>query len=208
VKVGDYEDKFLRYWLNVALDAPGHLELLIKKYPKGPMSTHIHDLKVGETLEFKGPIPKYPWSANKHDHVAMIAGGTGITPMYQVIRHIFGNPSDNTKVTLIFGNISEEDILLKKELASLENKFPQRFKVFYTLDNPPDSWRQTKGFITKDLLKQILPAPDAGNIKVFICGPPGMYKAISGTKKSPADQGELDGYLKELGYSKDQVFKF
>ena len=33
------------------------------------------------------------------------------------------------------------------------------------------------------------------------------YKAISGGKKSPNDQGELDGILKELGYSKDQVYK-
>lgn len=35
-----------------------------------------------------------------------------------------------------------------------------------------------------------------------------MYKAISGMKKSPSDQGELEGYLKDLGYSKDEVYKF
>jgi cytochrome-b5 reductase len=194
---------------NSASDTTGHLELLIKKYPNGPMSTHIHDLKIGETLEFKGPIPKYPWSTNKHEHVAMIAGGTGITPMYQVIRHIFSNPNEQTKVTLVFGNISEDDILLRPELSALENEFPQRLEVLYTLDNPPDSWRQQKGFITKEVLKQVLPDPSQGEkIKIFVCGPPGMYKAISGTKKSPADQGELSGYLKELGYNKDQVFKF
>jgi cytochrome-b5 reductase len=194
---------------NTVLDTTGYLDLLVKKYPNGPMSSHIHDLKIGDTLEFKGPIPKYPWSTNKHEHVAMIAGGTGVTPMYQVIRRIFSNPSEQTKVTLIFGNIAEDDILLKGELASLANEFPQRLKVFYTLDNPPDSWKQQKGFITKDLLKQVLPDPGQGDkIKIFVCGPPGMYKAISGTKKSPADQGDLSGYLQELGYSKDQVFKF
>jgi len=35
-----------------------------------------------------------------------------------------------------------------------------------------------------------------------------MYKAISGTKKSPSDQGEIGGYLKALGYTKDDVYKF
>lgn len=35
-----------------------------------------------------------------------------------------------------------------------------------------------------------------------------MYKAISGTKNSPSDQGELGGILKELGYKKEDVFKF
>jgi cytochrome-b5 reductase len=32
-----------------------------------------------------------------------------------------------------------------------------------------------------------------------------MYKAISGGKKSPTDQGELSGILEKLGYTKDQV---
>jgi cytochrome-b5 reductase len=35
--------------------------------------------------------------------------------------------------------------------------------------------------------------------------PPGMYKAISGGKKSPTDQGELTGMLQKLGYDKEQV---
>lgn len=32
--------------------------------------------------------------------------------------------------------------------------------------------------------------------------------AHAGAKVSPKDQGEVKGILKELGYSKDQVFKF
>jgi cytochrome-b5 reductase len=91
----------------------------------------------------------------------------------------------------------------------LENQHPSRFKVIYTLDDPPDSWINQSGFITKKLLKQVLPAPEEGEkLKIFVCGPPGMYKTISGGKKSPADQGDLTGYLQELGYSKDQVYKF
>lgn len=41
-----------------------------------------------------------------------------------------------------------------------------------------------------------------------MCGPPGLYKAVSGEKVSPKDQGEVEGYLKALGYGKDQVYKF
>ena len=171
------------------------------------MSEHIHNLEPGQRLDFKGPLPKYPWTANKHEHIALVAGGTGITPMYQLCRAIFNNPEDKTKVTLLFGNITEDDILLRKELQDLENTYPQRFRAFYVLDNPPEGWSQ--GYVTKELLKTVLPeAKEGEKIKVFVCGPPGLYKAISGMKKSPADQGELDGYLKELGYEKDQVYKF
>lgn len=187
----------------------GYLDLLIKKYPGGPMSTHLHDMREGQTLEVKGPLPKYAWEENKHDHVALIAGGTGIAPMYQLARGIFNNPKDKTKVTLIFGNVTEDDILLKKEFEELENTYPQRFRAFYVLNNPPKTWAGGKGFIDKDLLKTVLPEPKSENIKIFVCGPPGLYKAISGVKKSPQDQGELDGsLLEQLGYSKDQVYKF
>ncbi|KAJ2972453.1 hypothetical protein NUW58_g9182 [Xylaria curta] len=186
----------------------GYIELIVKKYPGGPMSTHLHDMVPGQRLDFKGPLPKYPWTPNKHEHIALVAGGTGITPMYQLIRAIFNNPDDKTKVTLVFGNVTEEDILLKRELADIENTYPQRFRAFYVLDNPPKEWAGNKGFITKDLLKTVLPEPKESNIKIFVCGPPGLYKAISGTKVSPKDQGELSGILKELGYSQDQVYKF
>ena len=172
------------------------------------MSEHIHSLNVDQRLAFKGPIVKYPWEANKHNHVCLIAGGTGITPMYQLARHIFKNPEDRTKVTLVFGNVNEDDILLKKELQDLENTYPQRFRAFYVLDNPPKEWIGGKGYISKELLKTVLPEPKEENIKLFVCGPPGLYKAISGGKVSPKDQGELSGILKELGYEKDQVFKF
>lgn len=189
-------------------DQPGYLELVVKQYPNGPMSEHIHSLNVDQRLEFKGPLPKYPWEANKHNHICLVAGGTGITPMYQLAREIFKNPDDKTKVTLVFGNVKEEDILLKKEFQDLENTYPQRLRAFYVLDNPPEGWTGGKGYINKELLKTVLPEPKEDNIKIFVCGPPGLYKAISGPKVSPKDQGELSGILQELGYSNDQVYKF
>ncbi|KAJ4179889.1 NADH-cytochrome b5 reductase [Fusarium falciforme] len=186
----------------------GFIDLVVKKYPNGPMSTHIHNLVPGQRLDIKGPLPKYQWEENKHTHIALIAGGTGITPMYQLTRAIFNNPNDKTKVTLVFGNVTEEDILLKKQFDELENTYPQRFRAFYVLDNPPKEWVGNKGYISKELLKTVLPEPKEENIKLFVCGPPGLMKAISGNKVSPKDQGELTGSLKELGYSQEQVYKF
>lgn len=172
------------------------------------MSTHLHEMVPGQLLDMKGPIPKYPYSPNKHEHIGLVAGGTGITPMYQLIRAIFNNPADKTKVTLVYGNISEKDILLKRELEHLENTYPRRFRTFHALDSPPEGWTQGKGRISKELLKTVLPEPKSENIKLFVCGPPGMYNAVSGTKVSPKDQGELKGMLKELGYTAEQVYKF
>ncbi len=76
------------------------------------------------------------------------------------------------------------------------------------VNTPGENWQGGTGHITKELLKTVLPEPKEENVKIFVCGPPGLYKAVSGTKKSPADQGELTGMLKELGYGQDQVYKF
>lgn len=45
------------------------------------------------------------------------AGGTGITPMLQVADHILANPDDKTRVSLVFANVSESDILLKRRAS-------------------------------------------------------------------------------------------
>lgn len=51
-----------------------------------------------------------------------IAGGSGITPMYQVAQEILRNPEDKTQVSLIFANQTEQDIILRKELDDLAAK--------------------------------------------------------------------------------------
>jgi len=63
----------------------------------------------------------------------MIAGGTGITPMIQVIHKIFTNPEDKTNVSLIYSNKTEEDILEKDYLEALQLKYGKRFRVYHTL---------------------------------------------------------------------------
>ena len=72
-------------------DQQGYIDLIVKRYPNGPMSEHMHNMNPGQRLDFKGPIPKYPWEPNKHDHIALIAGGTGITPY---VSNLLPNPPD------------------------------------------------------------------------------------------------------------------
>ncbi|KAI8852990.1 hypothetical protein BC829DRAFT_360285 [Chytridium lagenaria] len=181
-----------------ALGYTGTFDLIVKKYPNGPMSTHIHSMKAGETLDIKaGPIKKYEYVPNKDKHLGMIAGGSGITPMLQIIHRVFSNPEDKTKISLVFGNVAEEDILLKSYFDNLAQKHSDQFKVFYTLDKPPANWTQGKGFITEQVLTSNLPKPGEG--KVFICGPNPMLAHVSGTKAPDYSQGEVGGLLKNLG---------
>lgn len=44
--------------------------------------------------------------------------------MWQILQSIDANPADKTKVTLIFSNQTEEDILLRKEFEGKKKKAP------------------------------------------------------------------------------------
>lgn len=187
-----------------APEEKGAMELLIKHYPEGAMTQYLKTLKVGDEMRFKGPIPKHPYKANEFEQIGMVAGGSGITPMWQILDTIKLNKADKTKVTLLYANKSENDILLREKLDELSRD--DRFTIVYFLDKKPAGFDGQEGFVTKDHIKKYLPGPEGGDkSKIFICGPPPMVKATAGPKDG-MKQGDLGGALKELGFEASQVY--
>ncbi|KAK3995945.1 NADH-cytochrome b5 reductase 1 [Cladorrhinum sp. PSN332] len=182
---------------------PGNVDLLIKSYPQGNISRHMASLVVGQTIRVKGPKGAFVYTPNMVRHFGMIAGGTGITPMLQVIRAIIRGrkAGDRTEVDLIFANVTKEDILLKEDLDALAAE-DKGFRVHYVLDKPPADWEGGVGYVTADMINKWLPKA-ADDVKVLLCGPPPM---VSGLKKTT----ESLGFKKARPVSKleDQVFAF
>ncbi|XP_002126207.2 NADH-cytochrome b5 reductase 3-like isoform X1 [Ciona intestinalis] len=181
-------------------DDKGHMDLVIKVYfkdthPKfpegGKMSQYLEALPIGGTIDVRGPnglieyrtksvfsvrYEKNGFSyAKRAKEVAMIAGGTGITPMLQIIRQCLKDPSDHTKLSLLYANQTEDDILVRKELEECAKADPNHFKLWYTLDRPPTDWKYSTGFIDEDMVRDYLPAPGIDTL-VLLCGPPPMIK--------------------------------
>eukprot|EP00924_Labyrinthula_sp_SR-Ha-C_P006670 maker-scaffold_29-snap-gene-1.1-mRNA-1 protein AED:0.01 eAED:0.01 QI:259/1/1/1/1/1/2/64/298 len=194
-------------------DQTGHLDLLIKTYPApgGIMSRHVDSLNLGDKLEMKGPFMKLKYEANMKKKIGMVAGGTGITPMLQIIRQVLADPEDKTKLTLIFANVTEEDIILRKELQALQVLHGEdKLEIFYTLDKPVKGWKYGEGFVSEEMLKEKLgiKAEEGEDVMVLVCGPKGFMKHVSGDKGPNRTQGEVGGLLKKLGFNEDQVYKF
>jgi len=158
-------------------DDRGFFELMIKSYPTGNISKYFGDLTVGDMVSIKGPKGQMRYSPDLALEIGMIAGGTGITPMLQIIRAALKNPLDITKLSLIYANVNPADILLKDELDELAKSHPERFTVYYVLNNPADSWAGGVGFVTTDMIRTHLPAPGDGK-KMLLCGPPPMMTAM------------------------------
>ena len=133
-------------------------------------------LNIGDKLKVRGPKGKFVYTPDLSRELGMIAGGTGITPMLQIIRAALKNPVDKTKLSLIYANVNQEDILLKAELDELASTHPTRFTVFYVLNNPPAGWTGGSGFVAKDQIEKHLPSASR-DIKILLCG---MYFSPQG----------------------------
>ena len=179
----------------------GALELLVKRYPDGKQSTHLHSLKPGDKLLFAAAIRGHQWVPNSVPNVTLIAGGAGITPIFQLAQGILQNPDDKTSVTIVYGVNTNDDCHLTKEMQRFENEFKDRFKIVYTVSQPDEKTTLRKGRVTKELLEEVVTSPKDGETKVFVCGPPAMESSLVGSRKEK-------GILEQLGYRKDQIHTF
>ncbi|KAJ3063127.1 NADH-cytochrome b5 reductase [Podochytrium sp. JEL0797] len=181
-------------------DDLGVLDLLIKSYPTGNISRHFSTLKIGDKVKIRGPKGNFKYTPNLVSTLGMIAGGTGITPMLQIIKASLKDPQDRTKLNLIFANVNPSDILLKKELDELAAKH-SRFNVHYVLNNPEKGWTGGVGFVTKEMIEKHAAAP--GSSKILLCGPPPMIQAM---QKFAEEIGF--GKAKAVSKMEDDIFKF
>uniref|UniRef100_A0A7E4VYM4 NADH-cytochrome b5 reductase n=1 Tax=Panagrellus redivivus TaxID=6233 RepID=A0A7E4VYM4_PANRE len=182
------------------------------KFPEGgKMSQHLDSLHLGEHIDVRGPAGLITYEGNsvfaiqkdkkakpvnhKFKKIGMIAGGSGITPMLQIIKEILKHPEDTTNVSLLFANQTPDDVLLKEDLDKLAETYPDRFNVWYTVDRPNPIWEYSTGFINDEMISKHLPAPGS-DTAIFMCGPPPMINYAC----HPA--------LDKLNHSPDNRFNF
>lgn len=174
----------------------GRLDVLIKIYydapgrPGGKMTQALDALPLGHFVEFKGPVGKFEYRGRGVCSIAgrgrrvrrfvMICGGSGITPIRQVLCAVMADPEDPTQCLVLDGNRGEEDILCKDELDELEAKDPSRCRVIHALTKPPPGWTGITGRLDRSLYEREAspPAPsEDGDELVLVCGPGPMEKS-------------------------------
>lgn len=202
------EDVMRQYTPTTNENTLGHFDVVIKIYPTGAMGNYLKNLPVGSMVDVKGPAGKFHYKGDGKvaitrtfgketiynvKKLGMIAGGSGLTPMYQIIQNLTDN-NDPLNMTFLFGNVSMGDIILRQALDELAKK-NKNLTMWYTVDKCDDqSWPYTVGFMNPDLFKAKLPAPGPDTL-ILLCGPPGLI-------------GFATKLLKEIGYTDDMLFTF
>jgi len=189
----DGKDVYRSYTPVSSDDDLGHFDLIVKVYEKGAMSKFLDNMKLGDTIDVRGPKGSFVYKPNMRKSLGMLAGGTGITPMLQIVRAILKNPADYTEIRIIFANVNEDDILLRKEMDELAVNH-KNFQIQYVLNNPPEGWTGGVGFISKDMIEKFC-HPAHSDTMMLMCGPPLMIKA-------------MQTHLESLNFKEEHIFSF
>lgn len=124
--------------------------VLVKRYCDGAVSNHLCDLNLGDVTLWRGPYGHYKIMPNTFHRIIMIAQGTGITPLYSIIKKILKNEDDMTKITLLFCCKNIKSILLRDELYSFKSYWNFNYEV-YLSDNIKETCKYKEPIIPHKL---------------------------------------------------------
>ncbi|KAE8443841.1 hypothetical protein EG329_001348 [Mollisiaceae sp. DMI_Dod_QoI] len=191
----------------------GVLNILIKIYfdtkehAGGKMTRALDAIPVGHFVDFKGPIGKFEYLSKGRCTIGgkerfvkrfiMICAGSGITPIFQVLRAVLSDPEDETRCLVLDGNRLEEDILCKEDMDALVKGNENRCRLLYSLTQPGESWTGLKGRVSKELLQKEVGmcTVQDGEELVLICGPEALEKSVH-------------GLLNEMGWKDEHLLFF
>ena len=198
----------------------GRFEIVVKRYEGGAVSQYLHSLPLGARVPFRHTrvCVKAQYPFGNQATYTMLCCGTGITPMYQILRKILSTKGDTSKVCLIYGSRSAEEILLRDELEALAAKAGPRLQLVLVVgESPtdkPEGWRSLEGtnywaepgWVDEEKIRKYAHKPDSdGGTLVFVAGLPALYASLCG----PREERTLkDGsVLAKLGYTTEMVTK-
>jgi methane monooxygenase component C len=171
------------------------LEFLIRLLPNGFFSKFlVNEAAPGMRVKLHGPSGAFAMRENGFRPRYFIAGGTGLSPVLSMIRHmqVEGHPQ---QAELFFGVTHQHELFYADELRDIENTM-SNLNVHISVMNPELSSPYSQGTVVDDLVKHFErggPNPD-----IYVCGPPGMIDAaLVATRKygMPADQVFYEKFL-------------
>ncbi len=183
----------------------GYVEVTIRRNRPYLVPDYFFDnVKEGDVLEANMPFGFFYWEPLRDSkNIVALAGGSGITPFLSMAREIAFGKMKGCKITIIYGSVNSKDIVLKDELAEVENACSD-VKVVHVLSDDPE-WEGEKGFVTKEIIEKY-----SGEDPTYMfCGPLPMYNLIAKTIKemgvrekrfrhdvmnNPVDSTKIPGY--------------
>ena len=173
----------------------GLLQLVVKRYSNGRVSPQIHQMRPGDVMRLRGPLPG---SFEGHSfqrsggQFVLFAAGTGITPVLQMAQTVVSDSDPSApKVRLYYANKSEADILCVPQLSELSSASESRFQMWNILEEGPTKADAFQGFTSRHVLEETGLVVSKNDLAV-VCGPP-LYNRF------------IYELLLDVGFEADQI---
>ena len=172
-----------------------HVDLTVRREPRGAVSRHIVDLlKVGDIIEAGGPVGKFTFDGTEAESIVLISGGVGITPMVSISRYLT-EQSWPGEIFFIYVCRTPADYILADTITALERENPKLHAII-TMTRPegPD-WQGPRGHLTAELLAQAV--PELTSRRIHLCGPVPMMdatKALLTEMGVPSEQLKTEAF--------------
>ena len=151
----------------------GYVEITVRRSKgDGLISDYINDkLAVGDRILADMGLGQFYYEPLRDaKRVMALAGGVGITPFASMAKEIAHGTLD-MDLTILYGSVSSDDIILKDQLAALNC---DRVKVVNVLSGDEPGWTGERGFLSAELIRKYT----EGDTSYFICGPQVMYRFL------------------------------
>ena len=146
-----------------------------------PFKKKLASLEIGSTVKITSPLGKFVLPDDDSKPVVFLSGGIGVTPFRSMIRYATDKRVPS-KVTMFDSNRNVENTLFKEEFDDCLKR-NNNLKIVYTITEEEQSknveeWKGERGFINEAMLTKYLTRNELDNSIFYICGPPGMLKAM------------------------------
>jgi len=150
-----------------------HFLEFTKKLTGHRFSIALKALEVGGWAKIAGPHGKFTFEG-EYEKIALLSGGVGITPLRSICRYC-ADTQLPTKITLLYGNRSERDILFRREFEEMQEQ-NKNFRAVFCVGEASEAWDGYTGVINAEMIRKEM--PDYIERVFYICGPPTMVKVM------------------------------
>jgi ring-1,2-phenylacetyl-CoA epoxidase subunit PaaE len=171
---------------NYSICAPagsGRLRIGVKRLPGGAFSEYaLERLAVGDEIDVMTPSGRFftPLDPAQAKHYAMIAAGSGITPILSIAATVLAVEPDS-RVTLLYANRTTKSVMFLEELEDLKDRYRGRLHLLHVMSREAMDVELFSGRLDAARLDRILDAllPPATVDEWFLCGPYAMVTELT-----------------------------
>lgn len=161
-----------------------------KRVAGGRVSNYLCDrLRPGDVVRVLGPSGAFivrP-DPNAVRRFALIAGGSGITPLLSIARAVL-ELEPTSSVTLLYANRDADSVMFRAELDALVAQHPARLRLAHVFEIAAAEGEQLSvGRLDRETFEALLPTlvPESSpSVEWFLCGPEPMMDAIAGALRA------------------------